>query len=250
MTKELRLALYSTLLVVVLVLVFDRYARWPSAIEPAPLGLPSGTRTAVLMFHDAGGRDDPALVALEQRARGFAAGAGAVAVVRYDWRPYSEARFRAGSFGLRIGEVLGHELAGVGTLKAVHVITNGVAAFIAGPLCEALKESGRTVRVDVTYLDPIGMRGIVQPGWGASEFGRCGDYVEAYINTDDAATASSQPLERAWNVDVTRAPGKDAFAPGGHTWPLAYYLEHATADDILPGHHDHIGRLRGAVELR
>ncbi|MCC7258381.1 MAG: hypothetical protein IT486_08410 [Gammaproteobacteria bacterium] len=250
MTRELRLAAYSTVAVAVLVILLDQYARWPSQIEPPPIDLPAGTRTAILLFHGSEGRDEPTLAALDQRSRELTAGMSAVSVVRYGWAPYSDAQFRAGAFGARVGEALGQELAGIGTLKAVHVIAHSTGAYIAAPLCEALKAAGRPVRVDITYLDPVGLRGILQPGWGEAVFARCGDYVEAYINADDPAPASSLPLQQAWTVDVTRAPGKDAFEAGGHRWPVKYFLDHATVDDILPGRHSHEQRARGVVEVR
>ena len=250
MTKSRRLVTGAAAFLVGTVL-FDAYARFPASFDLAPLQLDPATRRAVLLFHGKGGRDEPTMMAMEAKARSALAGRGDVAVLRYVWSPYSDGRFRAAVNGERVGRLLGADLARLPALEAVHIIAHSAGAYIPGPLCETLKQSaGRPVRVDITYIDPIGWHGVLDAGWGARNFGQCGDYVEAFINTDDPVPATNAPLANAWNVDVTAARRKSAYAGGGHVWPMQYYLDTVTTDEILPGAHTHDTRPRGAVEIR
>ncbi len=233
------------------VVLFHGYARFPANFTLAPLQADPDARIVVLLFHGSDGQDEPTLVALEARARALAGGRRDVRVLRYRWSPFSDGRFRAGISGERVGRLLGADLAHFPVLESVHLIAHSAGAYIPGPLCDVVKElAPRPVRVDITYLDPIGFYGVLDSGWGARNFGSCGDYVEAFINTDDPAPATNAPLVKAWNVDVTSAPGRAAFAGGGHRWPVQYYLATASEADILPGAHSHQSRPRGAMERR
>ena len=68
--------------------------------------------------------------------------------------------------------------------------------------------------IRMTFLDPIGLHGLLQRDWGAEQFGRCADEAEAWINTDDPAPATDRLLRHAWNIDVTRAAAHERFAGG------------------------------------
>lgn len=235
---------------VVGIALFDAYARQPADFAVTPLRLDPATRSAILLFHGSGGRDEPTLSALEARARELLGTGNGVTVRRYDWSPYSDARFRAAVNGDHVGRALGAELARLPALESVRFIAHSAGAYIPGAACEALRAAApRPVRVDITYLDPIGFHGVLDAGWGVRNFGTCGDYVEAIINTDDPAPATNTPLENAWNLDVTDAAGKSAFAAGGHRWPVQYYLMNVTAGVLQPGAHHHATRPRGVVAV-
>lgn len=230
------------------IVAFDLYARAPADFAVPPLGLDRGTRSAVLLFHGSDGRDEPALISLEQRMRELAGGSPPPAVVRYIWSPWSDARFRAGANGAHLGQVLGAELAGLPELRSIHLVGHSAGAYPLEPLCEALRAgTDRAVRIEMTYLDPIGFRGVVDTGWGARSFGACADYAEAFINTDDPVPATNAPLARAWNVDVTDVASPLRTPGDGHRWPVRFYRDHIGAADANGAAHSHDERPRGAV---
>jgi hypothetical protein len=124
-------------------------------------------------------------------------------------------------------------------------------AYVVEPLCVALKAAAkRPVRVDMTYLDPIGIQGALDFGWGARTYGACADYAEAYINTDYPAPATNAPLEQAWNVDITATPEAAGYTRGGHRWPLRYYRDRLSIDDLAPVAFSNEQRPRGVVVTR
>jgi hypothetical protein len=164
------------------------------------------------------------------------------------WSPWADTELRAHRNGARVGEALGKELATLASVQSVHLVGHSAGAYVVEPLCVALKASAnRPVRVVMTYLDPIGIRGAFDFGWGARTYGSCADYAEAYINTDDPAPATNTPLEQAWNVDVTGAEKPADFTLGGHRWPVRYYRDRLSVEDVTPGAYDHQQRPRGAV---
>jgi hypothetical protein len=236
---------------VVASLALEVYARLPSRIAVAPLALPPATRHAILLFHGRNGRDEPTLAALTRRFGALAAARPATIVRSYVWSPHSDTRFRSERNGARIGTVLGAELGAMPALESVHLVGHSAGAFVLDALCEALRSSAQhPVRIDVTYLDPIGFRGAFDAGWGARHYGECADYAEAFINTDDPVPATNAPLAHAFNIDVTGAGRRARFEGGGHRWPVRYYLGQLGIDDVIAGSHGHATRPRGAVEQR
>lgn len=269
MRKVLRWILYAVGLIALGTVLFDGYARLPSRVDVRPARLDPDTRAAVLLFHGRNGRDEPTLIALTARFReltrpqveGQAAARPALdqrpgaAVLRYIWSPHSDTRFRSAPNGDRVGRVLGAELAQLPRLATLHLVAQSAGAYVLEPLCEAYRDAvtaagRRPARIEMTYLDPIGFRGVLDVGYGARNYGQCADYAEAFINTDDPVPATDTPLEHAWNVDVTAAPARAGYQGGGHRWPAQYYLNQLTAADLEPGAHDHATRPRGAVERR
>jgi hypothetical protein len=229
-------------------LALDLYARAPASFAVTPLGLDSATRSAVLIFHGSDGRDDPDIVALAARFREMANGSPDTSVRLYVWSPWSDAKLRAQVHGERVGEALGKELATLANLQSVHLVGHSAGAYPLEPLCTALKASAtRPVRVDMTYLDPIGIRGAFDFGWGARTFGGCTDYAEAFINTDDPAPGTNTPLAQAWNLDVTAARKAASYARGGHRWPVRYYHDQLSAADLAPVAFSNEQRPRGVV---
>jgi hypothetical protein len=235
-------------------LALDVYARYPSSVVPEPIAVAPATRTLVVLVHGSGGREEPGIVALERRFRELAARRGDVQVVRYIWSPWSDNTFRAGANGARIGRVLGTQLAAARQLTSIHLVGHSAGAYLLDPLCEGWRAArgadAPRIPVAITFLDPIGFRDIWDKGWGSRQFGRCADYAEAFINTDDPAPATDRPLAQAWNVDVTAAGHAARFDGGGHRWPVRYYLEQLGASDIEAFAANEPAHARGAVELR
>lgn len=205
------------------------YGVMPAGFDVTTLGLPADTRHLVLLVHGSGGRDEPTLMALEDSLRGRET-SGAV-VVRYVWSPWSDARLRTYANGARVGASLGDELAGLPRLESIHLIAHSAGAYVLEPLCAAYRAQrpARGARIAMTYLDPIGFRGALDPGWGARNYGRCADAAEAFINTDDPAPATAAVLQHARTTDVTADPGRRKYNGGGHRWPVQYYFNHLTA---------------------
>lgn len=206
---------------------FQLYSVWPARFDVRPVGLPTGSRAAALIFHGSGGRDEPVLVALESRLREVSAPDDGI-VVRYPWSPQSDARLRTYANGTRVGEQLGAELARLPRLQALHLIAHSAGSYILDPLCESYRAAvaasgGRAARVRMTFLDPIGFKGPFDPGWGSRHYGRCADDAEAFINADDPVPATARVLQQARTIDVTTDPLRKVFNGDGHRWPVQYF---------------------------
>jgi hypothetical protein len=224
---------------VVLVLALEAYVRWPSRAPAVPLRLRESTRELVLIVHGSFGADEPTLRELERRWRARAG--GDMEVVRYRWAPWSDNILRAGPHGVHIGAALGRQLGAAARLERLHLVAHSAGAYLLDPLCEAWRASrgesshdAARPSVTMTFLDPIGLRGLFERGWGAREFGRCADRAEAYINTDDRAPATDRVLQHARTIDVTAEPGRAGFGDG-HRWPVQYYLDRAFPDASAAG---------------
>jgi hypothetical protein len=229
-------------------LMLDLYASAPADFEVTPLEFDPATRRAVLLFHGSDGGEDPDVLNLAGRFAALARGSAQTTVKLYVWSPWADAELRAHQNGERVGEALGKELATLAGLQSVHLVGHSAGAYVVEPLCVALKRNtNRPVRVDMTYLDPIGIRGAFDFGWGARTFGACADYAEAYINTDDPAPGTNSPLANAWNVDITAARESAGYVRGGHRWPVRYYRDQLKAADVTAGAYSHEQRPRGAV---
>jgi hypothetical protein len=231
------------------VLALEVYARVPAGFEVRPLLLQPGTERVVLIFHGRGGAEEPTIRALTERFESLAGGHAGIAVVRYIWSPHSDTRFRSAINGAHVGAALGQELAGLPALSYLHLIGHSAGVYPMEALCEALRATAvRNVHVEMTFLDPIGFAGSFDTGYGARNFGRCADYAEAFINTDDPVPATRKAFRHAWNIDVTRSPERAGYDGGGHRWPARYYLDHLTSAALSPGDRDHRAHPRGAVK--
>ena len=240
----MRLAALTVSGLMALWVIAELYSRWPSGAVAPPISLRPGAQDLIVLVHGSFGREEPTLVALESRLATLAASRQSTQIVRYRWAPWSDNIFRAHSHGTRIGAQLGHQLAtafkpgAVQTPRAMtlHLIAHSAGAYVLDPLCERLRQdlgaSAGRVFIRMTFLDPIGLRGLLERGWGARNLGRCADDAEAWINTDDPAPATDRWLQHAWNIDVTAAQGHERFSGGGHRWPVQYFAEQVSAADL------------------
>jgi hypothetical protein len=234
MPAWIRKGLYAVAGLAAFAIAFQVYSIVPAGFAVRPLAPARDTRRLVLLFHGSGGRDEPTLMALEERLRTLPATGSAPLIVLYDWS-YADSPLRTFPSGRRVGEYLGMELAKLGSLESLHLIAHSAGAYVVEPLCESYRaasagqHSGRPARIRMTFLDPIGFRGPLDPGWGARHYGQCADEAEAFINTDDPAPATAEVLRHARTVDVTNDPARQQFARGGHRWPVQYYLDNLAA---------------------
>ncbi len=237
--RWVRQPLYGVAALLALAAAVQVYSLVPARFPVRPLALPADTRQLVLLFHGSGGRDEPTLMALEERLRRLQPPRSGAVILRYVWAPHSDDKLRTYPNGVRVGAVLGEELAGLPDLESIHMIAHSAGAYVLEPLCEAYRAavaarppaaaSGRQgARITMTYLDPIGFRGPLDPGFGARTYGSCADEAEAFINTDDPAPATASVLQHGRTTDVTADPARAKFDGGGHRWPVQYYADHLT----------------------
>lgn len=233
MGRRIRTALLGLVgLLLAGLLVLEVFARVPADVAGPPLDLDPATRELVLIFHGRLGREDPSVMALEQRFQQLAADRPDVEVIRYIWSPYSDTRFRSNVNGAAVGRALVRELAARPALTSVHLIGHSAGAYVMEPLCTLYRElSPQPARITMTFLDPIGFAGVVDRGYGARHFGRCADIARVYLNTDDPVPATAEPYRHAFNIDVTAA-NREGF--NGHRWPVEYYRRVVSAADLAP----------------
>jgi len=220
---------------VVFAIAFQVYSIVPAEFAVKPLSPPPDTRQLLLLFHGSGGRDEPTFLALDRRLRGLPFAGSPPVIIRYDWS-YADSPLRTYPNGRRVGEQLGRNLAGLENLELLHLIAHSAGAYVLDPLCESYRAAtaargGRPARIRMTFFDPIGFKGPLDPGWGARHFGECADEAEAFINTDDPAPATAAILQHARTIDVTNDPARQQFDRGGHRWPLQYFINRLPAPD-------------------
>jgi hypothetical protein len=141
----------------------------------------------------------------------------------YNWLKWRGNFIRASFDSQKVGQEVCTDL-GQRDISSLHVIGISVGAFAADSCAKAYKATkSNTGKVRLTFLDPFTSKGIFGYGWGNKYFGRSADYVENYINTDDPVPSTSDPLQEAYNFDVTNSKMKKSYAPkegdSMHSWP-------------------------------
>jgi hypothetical protein len=224
------------------------YARQPVSAPTPALDLTPGVSTLVLVIHGSGDADSPLLAeivaGLNARYRDVPD-----AVVRFvRWSPASDQRLRAAATAQAIGSRLGAMLAGVSTLRELHLIAHSSGTFMPDAICTAWRAARvQPARITMVLLDPFQIRGFVDWTWGARQHGRCADFTLAVINTDDPAPSTNRPLAQAFNLDVTADPERAKFTRNGHYWPVQFYRDHLVVQEPGIGLRTHAAEPRGAV---
>ena len=242
-----RLALFAAALLIAAI-ALEIYTRWPSSAVNAGLELDADTTYLVLLLHGSGGRDEPTLLAITDRIDSEIGAEPGVEVRHYVWSPWSDARLRASAHGNKIGRALGTELAELNSLRNVRLIAHSAGASLLNPLCEAYRALTTTpATIEMTYLDGMGIHGAWDYYYGYRHFGECGDFSSAIYSTDDPVPGTNGPLEFAYNIDVTDALSRAEYSGPGHVWPLQYFLDHLTREELLPGRRKHDDLPRGKI---
>ena len=222
-------------------LIMEAYTRWSpsfSADMPTPK---SSTKRLILLFHGSDGKDSPAILQLEQALKQKLSVSDAE-VIRYVWSPWSDERLRASANGLYLGEKIGAHLASQ-NIREVHLIGHSAGAWLPDAVCASLRKyTSDPVKVRMTFLDPIGIKGFLDFDWGSQNFGGCADFAEAVINTNDNVPGTNAPLQQAFNIDVTELPHEVS----GHEWPIWYYTQTLNGMSLSMDA-NHFAMPRGAV---
>ncbi len=227
------------------------YTRLPAGFAVPELGAPADATALVILFHGSGGREEPTLKAVEQRFRQLAAAEPGTAVIRFIWSPWADNLLRAWKAGQHVGAELGHQVASLHGLRYIHLVGHSAGAYPMDAFCRAYRAAAKQpARIDMTFLDPIGIAGLFDASWGARNHGACADYAEVFINSDDPVRGTNEPLQQAWNIDVTQVASRQGYRWGGHRWPVQYYLDQLSAADLDPGAQGQAGRPRGAIDRR
>jgi len=144
-------------------------------------------------------------------------------IISLDWTPYANSTFRCSVDGKRIGFEIGQRLAAGDQLKSVHLIGHSCGSFVVHGICEGIKDSREDISVQNTFLDPVSVLGGIFWDYGIDHFGTCGDFSEAYIDTEDTIPGSNQLLPHMHTFDVTQARKKTSYSGLPHVWPTVYY---------------------------
>ena len=153
--------------------------------------------------------------------------------VSLSWQPYSDNVFLCSVVGKKIGNELGSKIAKMSSLKGVHLIGHSCGSFVVLGICESLKEQNASISVQSTYLDPVSVYAGLSWDYGLNHFGRCADFSDAYIDTEDTVPGSNQNLPYAFTFDVTQVRTKNNLDYPPHKWPTIFYLN-ATKKKQVP----------------
>jgi hypothetical protein len=247
-SEKLKTKLIWTIgLLLTAMLALEIYTRLPSSAVASELNLPADTTYAVLLFHGTGGKDEPLLIEVAERIQQAIGNQPGVAIRHYVWSPWSDNRLRAGKNGGLIGLQIGQELAGLEQLRYLRVISHSAGAYLQTPLCEAYKAAAENpAHVEMTYLDSMGIRGGWDYYYGYRHYGECADFSATIFTSDDPVPGTNAPLEQSYSIDVTATPSRSDI--DGHLWPIEYFLNNLSAEELRPGLRSHEQLPRGAVE--
>lgn len=144
-------------------------------------------------------------------------------VISLEWKPYSDSTFRCSVDGLRIGRIIGHELAAGENLGSMHLIGHSCGSFVILGICEAVKSVREDIVIQTTYLDPVSVYGGLFWDYGVDNFGCCSDFSDAYIDTEDPIPGSNELIPNTITFDVTEVRKKEKYKGLPHLWPTVYY---------------------------
>jgi hypothetical protein len=246
MRSGLSIALIRVLLLLASVAVcLEGYTRWPSRAVISPVEIPSGSRHVVLLFHGTNGKDEPMLLAVADKFAKLVSDQPDTFVRHVVWSPWSDNRLRAGVHGRNIARQLGQELAELENLETIRLVAHSAGAYLLDPICSAYKSAAKTpAHVELTFLDGMGIRGGWDFSYGYRHYGECGDFSKGIISMDPVP-GTNAPLQQAYTIDVTESVMRSDVP--SHLWPVEYFLNTLSLDEVTPGLRTHQEQPRGAV---
>lgn len=197
---------------------------WPTGETVNMQGVNADTEELVVLVHGKGDRPS-------SWADSFAAELDATLLtdhqqaVTVNWSDYSTDLFRSTLNARRIGHDLGEKLIRNRNLKKLHLIGHSAGSFVVYGICETIKSSDRDLFVQTTYLDPVGIYGGIDWGYGTRNFGSCADISDAYIDREDGVPGSNAPLDNPHTFDVTALRKVAGYQGLPHLWPVEYYRQ-------------------------
>ena len=215
----------------------ETYCRIPQGVlfGSLPGPLPDFTeKDLVVIFPGAGGVDQNILDLEQAIKRADQSQRIKRRTIVYDWRRWRGNLLRASFDSESVGEGVATQLiSDHPDLKSVHAIGVSVGAFAANSCIRALhkKKASSTTNpyLRLTLLDPFTLRGVFGLGYGKSFFGKCANFCEQFLNSDDPVPSTNEPLPLARTYDVTTAKSRQSFTPlpgdNMHSWPLVYYAK-------------------------
>ncbi len=191
------------------------------ATSEAQLPAAAATPNLLLLIH--GGGDDPSVWAdaMGEAAAGALADPSAWTVLAYDWHEAAASSMSAAPNGEAEGAAMAPRLVGAG-FTHVHLLAHSVGGMVVDGLLGALPAE-RDFTVHATFLDPFCFLDLGQADYGNRHFGEGADFAESYLNTDDPAPSTSEPLDHAHTFDVTGVRPDSVDAADGHRWPITWY---------------------------
>jgi pimeloyl-ACP methyl ester carboxylesterase len=244
-----RVVLGVLALVVLAVVGTEFYATYQADIQVETLAIEKNTEEVVIIVHGLGDDAEGWPRKLERRMASFMGKGSGCKIITYDWNPYSLSSLRSSTDGTTIGRALGKQLAEKKELTKIHLIGHSVGSFVIDALCKAYKESAeKPAQVRMTFLDPFCMKGTINWWYGQNRFGACGDFTEAYVNTDDPVPTTNERLIHAYNFDVTGHRSRSKFKGEPHWWPVDYVTNYEDPQQLISLSRDHERFPRGDVQ--
>ena len=156
-------------------------------------------------------------------------------VMSVDWSQYANNTLRCAIEGKRIGQLIGESILNSEEIRSVHLIGHSCGSFVVYGACLAIKKQRPEIIIQSSYLDPVSIYG---PDWnyGVDRFGRCADYSEAYIDTEDGVPGSNRLLPNTHTYDVTAVRKRTNNGANPHNWPTVYYRQLVEAG-LAPEYH-------------
>jgi len=198
------------------------YMFWPRDFEHVNISKFESTssHTAVLAH---GLKDNPS-TKLDSLKTDYRQALPNARVFAVDWSRYAQNTLTCATNGKRIGERIGRKLAANPNIENLHLIAHSCGSFVIYGACQAFRQLNKTARVQTTYLDPVSVYGIWW-NYGLRHFGRCADYSEAYIDTEDDVPGSNQLIPHTHTYDVTEVRKRTGRQTHAHLWPIEYYQQ-------------------------
>lgn len=144
--------------------------------------------------------------------------------IALDWQPYSNNALLCSVAGKSIGKKLAKQVSNLPHLKGIHLIGHSCGSFLIYGFCQQLKADNSAIKVQTTYLDPVSVYSGVFWQYGVENFGRCADFSDTYIDTEDTVPGSNQMLEHSITFDVTQLRKSNKLTYASHAWPTHFYL--------------------------